>query len=495
MLPVLGIHKPGGGLLSVVSSGAEFAKVSAYVAGMKKTYNTAYFSFGYRPYDSILLDSSSARAKEVIVLSDAPAQCGSFSVDLYPLGEANGYGDMAVKYRSILADSGALSGGAPETLPFYVHSYGAVEKQGSVFWIPARVMKPLTTYEDAAGMLRALDQSGIGGVVMTYEGWAPGGVTGKLPVKGKYEAVLGGGADFEALLRTAEETGARLLPGIELVDFYAAGNGYSKSGSTAKTLNGAPSIQVRYSPFSGIKDAQAGSHYLLAPRLYEDVLSRFRRAYGLELDGVALRGLGNRLYSDNSRGSMDRYQAARTVEKTLKTAGDTWGAVLTSSPNLYAALGSDYIADLPTASSGFSVADASVPFYQIVMSGYKSYAAPSLNLGGDPRQSFLRAVETGSALCYDFNARNFDETRSTPIEEVYNSDYRDWLDDAAAQYGELDALYRLTGNHRIAGHDMPAENVRVTRYENGVQVVVNYNKIQVTVLDKTIEAEGYVVIL
>lgn len=42
---------------------------------------------------------------------------------------------------------------------------------------------------------------------------------------------------------------------------------------------------------------------------------------------------------------------------------------------------------------------------------------------------------------------------------------------------------------------MPAENVRVTRYENGVQVVVNYNKIQVTVLDKTIEAEGYVVIL
>lgn len=118
MLPVLGIHKPGGGLLSVVSSGAEFAKDQRLCGGHEKTYNTAYFSFGYRSYDSILLDSSSARAKEVIVLSDAPAQCGSFSVDLYPLGEANGYGDMAVKYRSILADSGALSGGAPETCPF-----------------------------------------------------------------------------------------------------------------------------------------------------------------------------------------------------------------------------------------------------------------------------------------------------------------------------------------------------------------------------------------
>ena len=495
MLPVLGIHKEGGGLLSVIRSGAEFAKVSAYVAGMKKNYNTAYFSFGYRPYDSILLDSSSARAKEVIVLSDQVAQCGSFTVDFYPMGTKNTYSDMAVKYRSILTASGALSGNAPETLPFYVHSYGAVEKQGSVFWIPAKVMKPLTTYEDAAQMLRALNQSGIGGVVFTYEGWASGGVTGKLPVKGRYESVLGGKTDFEALLRTAEETRTLLLPGIELIHFYSAGNGYSKSGATAKTLNGAPSLQYRYSPFSGMKDTQTNSHYLLAPRLYEDVLNRFQRSYGLDIGGVALRELGNRLYSDNSRGSMDRYQAARTVEKTLEMAGDTWDAVLTSSSNLYAALASDYIADLPATGSGFDIADESVPFYQIVMSGYKSYALPSLNLEGNPRRSFLRAVETGSALCYDFNARNFDETRFTPVEEVFNSNYRDWLDSAAEQYEELAVVYRLTGSHRIVGHEMPATNVTVTIFENGARVIVNYNKTQVTVLGKTIEAEEYVVIL
>lgn len=493
LLPVLGIHKEGAGLLSVIRSGAEFADVNAYVAGMKKNYNTAYFSFGYRPYDSILLDSTSERAKEVIVLSDQVAQCGDFAVDIYPLGEENSYSDMAVRYREILEESGLLSSQeASENLPFYVHGYGAVEKQGSVFWLPAKVMVPLTTYADAAEMLRALEDSGIGNVIYTYEGWAAGGVTGKLPVKGRYESVLGDKEDFGALLQTARETGATLLPGIDLVDFYQAGNGYSKSGATAKTLNGTPSLQYRYSPFSQVKDPLAPVHYLLAPRLYTDVLTRFEQSYSLDIPGVALRKLGCRLYADTDE--LDRYQAAQAVTRTLEQAADTWPVTLTSGANLYAALLSDYIADVPVSGSGFDLTDESVPFYQIVMSGNKSYAVPSLNLSPDRQDGFLKALETGSALCYDFNVRNFSETQGTPIEEVYNSDYRDWLADAAEQYAALNEVYRLTGSHRIVRHEKLEENVFATTYENGKVVVVNYNDYPVTSENRRIDAKSYIVV-
>ena len=73
---MLGISKNSGSVLSVVQDGAAFAQVNAYVAGMKKNYNVAYFSFNYRPYDTVMFaDSSSSRAKEVVVLSEKKAQC------------------------------------------------------------------------------------------------------------------------------------------------------------------------------------------------------------------------------------------------------------------------------------------------------------------------------------------------------------------------------------------------------------------------------------
>lgn len=490
--PVLGISKNSGSVLSVVQDGAAFAQVNAYVAGMKKNYNVAYFSFNYRPYDTVMLDSSSSRAKEVVVLSDKKAQCDTFTVDYYPLATGSGYADMALKYKELLISEGSLTKTTAQhqNLPVYINSYGAVKKKGSFLWIPVDVMKPLTTYQDAATMITDLKAAGIADIVFSYEGWTAGGMTGKMPVKGKYESVLGSKNDFQTLLQTAKESGITFLPGINLTDFYQSGNGYAKGSSTAKNLNKSPSLQYRYSPFSLVKDLDTAPYYLFSPRLYSDALNKFYKKYNLNLDGISLKTLGYKFYSDSGKEGYDRAETLEFVTGALKQAAEQ-GSVLTKSANLYAACVSDYISEVPVSSSGFDITDQSVPFYQIVMSGYKNYSIPSVNLSYDTNFSLLKALETGSSLTFDFNAQNFEDTAGTPIESVYNSNYRDWVELAAEQSKILNDVYQKTGNHCIVAHLSLAEDVYCTSFENGTSVAVNYSDRDFVFEGQNVPAKGY----
>lgn len=490
--PVFGISKSNGSTLSVVRDGAAFAQINSYVAGMKKNYNVAYFSFNYRPYDTVMLDSSSSRAKEVVVLSDKPAQCDTFSVDYYLLGSGSGYSDMALKYKQLLISEGTLkkTDQQHQNLPVFINSYGAVKKRGSFLWVPVDVMMPLTTYQDAARMITDLKAAGISDIVFSYEGWSDGGITGKIPVKGKYESVLGSKKDFADLVSTAKENGVTFLPGLNLTDFYQSGNGYWKGSSTAKNLNRSPSLQYRYSPFSLVKDSETAPYYLFSPRLFTEALQKYYQKYDFTADGISLKTLGYKLYSDSSKAGYDRAQTLGLTIEALNKAAEH-GSVLTKAANLYAACASDYISEVPVSSSSFDITDESVPFYQIVMSGYKNYSLPSVNLSYDTDYCLLKAIETGSSLTFDFNAQNFEETAGTPIEAVYNSNYRDWLSLAAEQSKILNEIYRKTGNHCIAGHVSLAEDVYCTSFENGTAVIVNYSDEDYSYQGHHISSKGY----
>ena len=164
---------------------------------------------------------------------------------------------------------------------------------------------------------------------------------------------------------------------------------------------------------------------------------------------------------------------------------------MTKSANLYAACASDYISEVPVSSSGYDITDQSVPFYQIVMSGYKNYSIPSVNLSYDTDFCLLKAMETGSSLTFDFNAQNFEDTAGTPIESVYNSNYNDWIGLAAEQSKILNDVYQKTGNHCIVGHSSLAENVYCTSFENGTSVAVNYSDQDFVFEGQNVPAKGY----
>lgn len=214
---------------------------------------------------------------------------------------------------------------------------------------------------------------------------------------------------------------------------------------------------------------------LLAPKKYGAVLEKYFKKYNTSaFSGISLRELGSTLYSDHHKGSTDRDQALNYAEKALKYAAEQGKELLTAGAFGYAAAASDYIISAPTSDSGYDITDRSVPFYQLVLSGYRSYSTEPVNLSGDSEKAFLKAAETGSALNFSFTAQNGEKTEGTYLSKLYNSDYKDWLSTAAEQYKRLSEIFAATGGTALVRHKQLAEGVYCSVFENGAQVITNY---------------------
>lgn len=475
-MPVLGIHRDKGGLLCVADKGAGLGKVNAQLSNMKEKRNMGYFSFQFRPTDWITLNSADRNARDVAAYAKVPAETDAFAVRYYPLEGEGTYFDMAQRYRKYLVDEKGLTKmkKKAEDLPFYVTSYAAVEKLGSVMWIPTDVVVPLTTADQMRTMLGELSESGIKGIVADYRGWQPGGYNGKLPTKGKIEKKVGSAKEFANLFaKPKDDKMPQVFTGLNLVDYFKTGNGFSKSNSVARTVTGAPALQYRYSYISGFRNEKQTPWYLLSPLKYGDVLDRLFKKHPADIYGVGLGAAGSELYSDMRKGGHDRIGMESFYVDAFKKAGEH-GNVMADSVNAFLLPYVDYIAEAPVENSRFDIESARVPFYQLVLDGYKSCSVPAINLSGDAHRSFLYAAETLSSQHYVFNYQNFDEVADTCLESIYNSNYRDWKKEAAEEYKQLNDLYHQTAGSQVVNHTKPNANVAVVEYGNGTVVVVNY---------------------
>ena len=494
-LPVIGINRNDNGSLAVITEGDAAAYVNAYTGGMKKNFNCAYFSFEYRQTGTFILDSSSKNAKTVRMISEEAAKCDAFSVRYYMMSGNASYSNMASCYSKYLQDEKGLKNiKASENLPFYVDCYGALRKKGTFLCIPITVTVPLTTYSQAKDMMNALNKSGIENIVFSYDGWTPGGISGKMPVAGKYESKLGGKKQFNKLEDAANKLGVTFLPNVNTVDLVMSGNGYSKNRSAAASLDGTPGLQYTYNLYSRLRDKTLTPYYLIAPSNYRKIIQKYYKKYDLDTKGISLKKNGNLLYSDYHKESCDRLQSIKYQEAAFNEVNKRKDVLLTSTSNAYAAVKSDYIMEAPTSDSGYDITDYSVPFYQLVFSGKVNYSVESVNLSVSTRESFLKALETGSGLCYAFTAQNFAKTENTYLAHLYNSNYKDWLDIAARQYAELNEVYKKTEGGKIVAHNRIANDVTETTFENGLKIRFNYTTEDYTDANGTISAMNYQII-
>ena len=494
-MPVLGIHKENGGMLCVIDEGAGLAKANAMLATMKKKRNMAYFSFRYRPANWLTLNSADRNAREVVAFSQSAAMIKSFSMRYYPLQGEGTYYDMAAQYRNYLIQDKGMTKSKTDNqdMPFYVTSYGAIKKRDSVFFIPKDVVMPLTTYSQMSEMLTKLHDNGIRNTITDYRGWYQGGFTGKMPVKGKLENKLGSKAELEQLLETVKKLDGQLFAGLNLVDFYSTGNGFSKSKAVARSVTQAPALQNRFSLIHGFQDYQFTPWYLLSPLQYSRVIDGFQQSYQqYPFSGIGLGAAGSEFYSDFRKNGADRLKMESVYIEAFKNAGEN-KPVLADSVNSFLLPYVDYIAGTPVENSHYDIESCRVPFYQIVISGYKSYAVPAVNLSRDADMMLLYAIETGASLQYLFNAQNSDELTGTCLQSIYNSDYRHWEKDAAEQYQKVNAVYQKTKGGAIINHTKPTEDVACVTYDNGTIVVVNYGNTAYQSQWGKVEPRSYIV--
>ena len=472
--PVFGISYPDSSVLSIINKGAEYAGITAEIAGKLGSYN--YIRADYKllhreEYEVTARSQSSQYVYETGLPQDEYIEQSFVFID------SDSYVDMAKAYRSKLL-SGEKKLTATE-VPLSVEIVGAIEKIQQVAGMPKVKPYKLTGYEEAADIINEIDQLGIKNVNYKLSGFVNGGIRQKLMKRVRFISALGGKSGFKKMLKKTNDASAKLYLDGSVQTAYRSNlfNGFNKYKDAARFVSDELCELFEYSPLWYGKDKAQDSYFLLKSKLREKGSENLiKTASKLKLDGVSYRDNGNLLSSDfnEKRHSSRATETQKQLEQFDKAIEKELG-IMINGGNDYAVKDADFITNMTLHGNQYAIIDAFVPFYQIALHGYVNYAGNPINLSFEKDQLILESAEAGAGLNFSFMEASPERLQETYYTEYYASNFDTWKERFVDIYKEYNSKMAPVMNSPIVGHELVDENVTKTVFENGYVVYVNYS--------------------
>lgn len=407
-------------------------------------------------------------------------------------GEKSNYVGMAEKVRNkVFGDKQKLS---DDSTKFYYETYGAVLRSETFVGYAYNTTRALTTVEQCGEIYDSLIANGVKNIAVRYNNLYGDKYENELSKIGNIQSTVGTQKSVAALAEKMKQNGDTLYPNMELV--LEKNKGTLGAASThARFMEG---TLVTYSntssdiaqkaiavPFTQIVNKSS--------TILSNIDSIMKRMSKLGTGAVALSTIGDTMFSDFEENTVHREQVRTDTQKLLeKLSADN--KIMVDVGNAYALPYADDVLNIPMDNSGLSFASESVPFMQIVVHGYVSYAGDALNLADNYNMLILKSVEYGAGVRYILNYAKPEMVKDTNYSDLYSTNYERWFDTAVADYKRIAEALDGVQNCVITGHDKVAEGVYVTTYENGRRIAVNYTENDSTVDGVTVPAQGFVVV-
>jgi hypothetical protein len=142
--------------------------------------------------------------------------------------------------------------------------------------------------------------------------------------------------------------------------------------------------------------------------------------------------------------------------------------------NIYAVPYSDRLDFVTLDSTHYDAFDETIPLYQIAVHGLVTFTSAPFNFTSDNQRIFLRQVEYGAIPVFILTQESSSLLFRTGASGLYSSKFDTWQDEIIRQYREIGKL-APTLSQFIIGHTQLEKGVYRTTFENGTQIVVNYN--------------------
>ncbi len=491
-LPVYGIKNENHAWLSVIEGGDGYAKIMADIAGKTTSYNHVYAAFSYMSSGSISLGDIIG-ANSFNMYSE-PQTKENWKLRIFTLsGEKANYSGMAVRYREYLeSTTGFKKTVTSDTTPLYAEYIGAIKKTVSTLGIKHETVVTLTSFEEADKINALLSDNGVTRIKNVYLGIMKGGLKSNAASNLKIEKKLSrGNMNFSEFLDKCTEDGIKVFPMADLLMVYdnTVTDGYGVQVNSPRYFDrtivraGTGTVNNGY-----IADRNIN---LISPYFAISVSENVSK--NIKKTGVAsfgISGIGNTLYSDfDSDSYADRQDAIAAYETAFKNLSNVFtDGLLTENANAYALSYVTDIVDVPFSSNGMRLIDKDVPFYEIVIKGYREFAGEALNLADDYKTALLKTVETGAGLCFKLIYADNSVLKETDYDNFYSVNYENWIGDIARDWEKAARVNQGLNDKTILHHDEYLTDVFVTTYENGARVAVNYGKTDVTVDGVTVKA-------
>lgn len=495
-MPVFGIKKAGGGCLGIITEGSGIAEIEATVSGRNTSYNNVYSSFNLRYIDVYYLGQSlGGSIKPINIFDKKDFRIKRVAVKYVLLsGEDSGYVGMAKAYRKYLAETFGMSKLPSMSPELHIEIIGCIRKTEHILGIPFTVTRVLTDFDKTREILSTLKAEGVDGIALKYTNWEKNAVKGMLTDNASVVGSLGGKKGLVRLSKYAKSEGIPFYLDADFTTVSKFKASFPKSRNAVLNLSKKTVNLYQYSIVNFYKDQLKPPVQLLSPSSAVNAFNKFCNNFEkLGVDGLSLGKTADMLYSDFRDDSFSRDTSAACMAEIARKASEKYSVMLNGG-NAYSLPYADRVVGAPGTSSDFDVIDMSVPFYQITLYGYIKTSSSPVNLSSNPRRELLRAIEYLSSLHYCWIGSDMRELINTDYSYLYSADYRTWLEQASEYYKELANVWSKTEGSDIKSHENLADGIYKVTWENGLEIILNYNSKEVEVEGHHIPKENYIIL-
>lgn len=442
---------------SRINSGAEYAEFTYLPPGYRTDYHMQYVTYKLRErYYRYIPGADEA----IPVMEDLKLYDIKFTIHLLSNEEAN-YVGMAQHYKQTLIDEGILNQSTiSDELELHLDMFGGDYEKGLIF----KKKYSMTTTDQIREIHNELNEQAVDNIFYTLRGFNRGWHTEASYRNYQFNSKLGNIKDLKDLNVTYYYN-----PTTIHTDKLKAPRG------SMKRING----QMAYDSI------QNGEYY----RFYADidtVMNEFPKAkktintYG----GMALDGLSYLFYSNENH---QRHEMYDNYYNLLDEAIPMYR------PNeVMLRYTSKYLTS-PFQHERLRFITDSVPFIQIVLSGYVPYYSSFLNFSANMQIDVLRIIDYGANPAFLLTYEPSHLLSDTFSNEFYASYYGNLREFIADSYHYInDALKHVRGEAIVDREVLDLGIVRV-EYSNGVEIYLNYSETDYPLDEVIIPAHDYLV--
>jgi len=271
--------------------------------------------------------------------------------------------------------------------------------------------------------------------------------------------------------------------------------GFLPARQAARAVNGMYATWPDFDPVTYQALAKP-VRYILSPAVLPQLVDGFLEDYrALGLTGLAVPSMGREVHSDlqrDERRVVDRVQAAAQIQAQLEKIQAAGLALQIDGGNALALPYASSVLNVPQTSTGYNLADESVPFLQMVLQGLVDYAGGPMNLAIDLEEHILRSAQTASGLYLLLIWEDASLLKETEYARLLSVQKDYWLQEGARIYRRYNAELGDLAGERIVDFTRLSPELTATRFANGDLVVVNFGFSEAQYNGVTVPARDFV---
>lgn len=446
------------GFLGVVKEGGCYSEINAYPSGVVTQYNWVTAKYIYRQTYFL----STSKTKGIPAVSENRNRFNINTQYRFVSDKNANYSGLALAYREYLTENSMLPEHRLDSNIRVDLFGGDVEK-----WLIFKRLIPVTTTQQAAKLLNDLADNGITDIFAVYMSYLSGGRFANCDKEIiSISKKLGGNQGLNELIENCKKRDIKFLLDCNVSDIS------SRTGvSSDKIIYRINNKILQNKTYRNIYKLQ----YHLNPSASAEIaVNGIKKAKEMSLDGFAISGISNLLYSDfNKSGSCSRVTAQNINMQTAAKMNDSVIVAMHSPLEYMWKYCSAYL-EFPLYTSDYKLVKEEIPFFAIALSGKMSLYSDYINFQVDDKDFFLRMIESGVRPSVLLSYSSSNELIQTDSNDIYSTEYKSYLEILKNYYESFEELFDATSNAAIISHNRIGD-LAVCKYENDTEVYVNFS--------------------